>query len=341
MLPQLTTNSTLLPFLGWFFIPNWITSLIHRAYYKAQRRPYNTNSPFVLRQRRNIYVAVIVAYLVYSVYQAYASVSNDPDPLEGGSGIYSLLGVSPNVDAKTLKAVFRRLTVKYHPDKVGSGSSSQAAEELWIRLKTGYDIVSNPVLRYGYDRFGGTLVKWLRDGGDDVSKAGLATIKEIVYKGVRNSLVYYTLSMMGAEAMAFFKVATVGRMWKSYIMISGLIAELWIMTRSSQQGDVLFLGLLPFQVIKVIRKLSIVILIGINQLGPQFQGSTQTLEAEMDHLLTLVDRVSKEVEQSVVIERAPFLNQLPGLKKKLTNAVVDNTISNDLEVVDALRTANK
>lgn len=327
-------------YLGWFFLPNWIAGAVHKGYYMLRRRPYNPRSLFIFRERRTIYISLIVAYLIWSIYQAYFTVRISSDPFENGMGIYSLLGVSPVVDGKTLKAIFRRLTIKYHPDKVGSSTSSKAAEDMWITLKTGFDIIENPVLRYGYDRLGTTVIDMLRNAGDDISKAGLGTVREVVLKGVKSATIYYGLSLLAAEVVAFFKISTIGRMWKLFIMICGLTAELWIMTRSMRSDGMLFLGLLPFQLIKLIRKVSIIVLLGINQLGPQFEVKPNVSQYEMTRLVKLVEQVSKEVEQAVVIERAPFLNQLPQLRKELVNTIVENTISNDLEVEDAIRSVS-
>lgn len=319
-------------FLGWTFLPSLATTIIQRTYFRVTNQPFVGNSPPVQRQRRNIYVFVVAAYLSYCVYASYMAIVGDMDPLEGKLGIYSVLGVEPDIEEKGLKTVFRRLSVKHHPDKV-NGSVADA-EEAWIRLKTGYDVVINPVLRFGYDRLGSVVIKWLRNSGDDLSKAGLATVREVVYKGVRKSLVYYAVSVFFSEVLAFFKVANVGRMWKSYIMVCGLVAELWIMTRSTK--GTLILGLLPFQVIKLLRRLSILVLIAINQLTPQFQGPTRTVEAEMTRLAALVDQAAEIVDKQISVERAPFVDDMAGLKNKLQHAVVENNILNDLEVADAM-----
>ena len=64
---------------------------------------------------------------------------------------YELLGVSRNATAAELKKAYRRLAVKYHPDK---NQGDSRAEERFKEVSIAYEVLSSPRKREIYDRFG-------------------------------------------------------------------------------------------------------------------------------------------------------------------------------------------
>jgi molecular chaperone DnaJ len=64
---------------------------------------------------------------------------------------YELLGVSRNASAKDIRAAFRKLARKYHPD-LNPGDKS--AEEKFKQLQEAYDILSDSKKRQMYDQYG-------------------------------------------------------------------------------------------------------------------------------------------------------------------------------------------
>ena len=61
---------------------------------------------------------------------------------------YELLQVSENADQEIIQAAYRRLVLRYHPDR----SSEPNAAEMTQRLNDAYAILSDPVRRAEYDR---------------------------------------------------------------------------------------------------------------------------------------------------------------------------------------------
>src|SRR6202789_6067 len=64
---------------------------------------------------------------------------------------YHVLGVERNATAEDIKKAYRKLAVKYHPDK---NPGDKAAEEKFKELGEAYEILSNPDKRAAYDRYG-------------------------------------------------------------------------------------------------------------------------------------------------------------------------------------------
>ncbi len=66
---------------------------------------------------------------------------------------YDVLGVSRDSDISEIKAAYRRLAVKHHPDKNPDDPDSQ---ERFKEVSEAYEILSDPEKRQTYDRFGST-----------------------------------------------------------------------------------------------------------------------------------------------------------------------------------------
>jgi len=64
---------------------------------------------------------------------------------------YEVLGVERNADAEEIKKAYRRLALKFHPDK---NPGDKAAEENFKELGEAYEILSDPQKRALYDQHG-------------------------------------------------------------------------------------------------------------------------------------------------------------------------------------------
>lgn len=77
---------------------------------------------------------------------------------------YDILGVKPDADSNEIKRAFRKLAVKWHPDKWISAPKDEqdVAEIKFKEIGEAYEVLSKDESRQAYDRFGKEGVK---DGG--------------------------------------------------------------------------------------------------------------------------------------------------------------------------------
>lgn len=66
---------------------------------------------------------------------------------------YEVLGVTKEATDAEIKSAFRKLAIKYHPDK---NQGNKEAEEKFKEINEAYQVLSDPEKRSSYDRFGTT-----------------------------------------------------------------------------------------------------------------------------------------------------------------------------------------
>ncbi|MEM0907573.1 MAG: molecular chaperone DnaJ [Pseudomonadota bacterium] len=100
---------------------------------------------------------------------------------------YDVLGVARNADDKTLKSAYRKLAMKYHPDR---NHGDAAAEQKFKEVSEAYEVLREPQKRAAYDRFGHAAFEGGRGGpggagpgfGNDFASA-MSDIFEEVFGG--------------------------------------------------------------------------------------------------------------------------------------------------------------
>ena len=75
---------------------------------------------------------------------------------------YDVLGVDKSADATAIKKAYRKLAMKYHPDK---NPGDKEAEEKFKEINEAYEVLSDETKRRNYDQFGHEGVNGQRFGG--------------------------------------------------------------------------------------------------------------------------------------------------------------------------------
>lgn len=91
---------------------------------------------------------------------------------------YEILGVAKNATDAELKKAYRRLAMKYHPDR---NPDDKKAEEQFKEAKEAYDVLSDERKRSAYDQFGHAGVEQSFGGGQQAGAAGFGDIFESVF----------------------------------------------------------------------------------------------------------------------------------------------------------------
>lgn len=77
---------------------------------------------------------------------------------------YEVLGVNKNASEAELKKAYRRLAMKYHPDR-NTGDDKTTSEQRFKEAKEAYEVLADPQKRAAYDQFGHAGVESSMGGG--------------------------------------------------------------------------------------------------------------------------------------------------------------------------------
>jgi DnaJ domain len=302
--------------------------------------------PLYAYHRRRIHIFVLSLYLFYTLIQTLYDIRLAGD-------FYTVLSISPTSPDREIKAKFRRLAARFHPDKVRSGNDetiSADAEAAFVDIKLAHDTLLDPAKRFAYDRFGPAIVR--------VQQPGLKTIRDYVYAGLRALAPEYVRGGLMLVVLNYFWLPKWGQFWR-YLVISTLaFLELYFLTHEWKSPDisvhvarlahwllpsVLPPHLLPFQILALARRMSISLNIFISQLAPHSHKGTaeqdHQLQAQISHLNQLSARMDVEATGLLGLGFAPFKgerNHVEALRKGMKEGIVTGTIRNTPEVKEAV-----
>lgn len=298
------------------------------------------------------------AYLLFTIYEA------DWELRRSGGDFYSTLGVAPDANVRDIKKRYRQLSAIMHPDKGGPFDA-----EIYIRVQTAHETLSDDVRRFAYDRFGPDMLRWRE----------CTVARDFVMRGAKDVLGYYGVGALAIYALPKLGYFQQGMYWRWVAFASLLVFEAHTITRPVHPWfltglvNPLFTGVLnpvfsfwapslvhpaylPFQAVALARKLSITLSIALNQVVPYLtadtrsgrvqlqRGGTGTDEARarqsLDELEKMAHSVDENATRAVKMELAPFAGDprvLDSLRDKMRRWLVDNTVRNEPMTRDALQ----
>lgn len=273
--------------------------------------------------------------------------------LQKSSNAYNELGVPIDVDDGGLQSRFRRLTIRFHPDKVGPGVDREKANSYYIHLKHARDIILDPAKRFAYDRFGPDIFQQCRQ---------CLTVKEFTDNALLTALGTYgalLVFLLGANALGFLKD---GAYWRYLAILAVATFDLRTAMRPDHPAfltkwlNPLMASLrlrppyLPFQVTIIVKKASISaaqflgLLIPLYRNDPQrpakaSDDSEDARHKQIDRLDAVVQSSAMESSRLLELESTPFRENEHAkseLRAALKKYMLQNVVHQEKEVRNAI-----
>ena len=323
-----------------------LQALFYNLTVRAGARRPQPGQPLYAYHRRRIHIFVLSIYLLYTLVQTLYDIRLAGD-------FYTALGVSPVSPDREIRAKFRRLAARYHPDKVRSGNDgivNTDAEAAFVHLKLAHDTLLDTAKRFAYDRFGPAIVR--------VQQPGLKTIRDYVYAGLRALAPEYVKGGLMLAVLNYFWLPKWGQFWRYFVILTLAFLELYFLTHEWKSPDfsvhvanlahwllpgILPQHLLPFQILALARRMSISLNIFISQLTPHAQKGTaeldQQLQAQISHMNQLSARMDVEATNLLGLGFAPFKGErdhVEALRRGMKEGIVTSAIRNTSEVKEAV-----
>eukprot|EP00922_Rhytidocystis_sp_ex-Travisia-forbesii_P057973 GHVS01085774.1.p1 GENE.GHVS01085774.1~~GHVS01085774.1.p1 ORF type:complete len:392 (+),score=46.08 GHVS01085774.1:39-1214(+) len=254
-------------FLHVFLIAPAIRWLIHKS------RPWNKKSP------------VYGVCLAVAAFACIAAVQFHRDE----QNLYELLGLPVTASRSEVQSTYRRLAVKYHPDK----NPDPEAKEFFDKIRKAQEVLTNDNLRNTYTRFGD-----FKDVGDVNS----SHFWDVLFVAAIQCLI----PLFFGYLYTFGKDSQVAR--KVFLCYVGLAFCMELLMRFGHNTEYAFCwvpglrAMLPFEKVKALQGLVPVVLNGVLLLGSSLHKDEEGLAEKVSTLtlqtnLELVERADSLVAQ--------------------------------------------
>lgn len=290
-------------------------------------------------------MALYLAYFAFTIYEVDFN-------LQKSSNAYHDLGVPHDVTENALNSRFRRLTIKYHPDKVAP-KDRDLASDFYVHLKYARDIILDPAKRWAYDRFG---PDGLRQCAQCVTINEYTNNALVVAMGTYGALLLF---LVGANALGFLKD---GVYWRYLAILAVAAYDVRTAMRPdhppfiTQWLNPLVTGLhlrpayLPFQVTIIVKKAAISGAQFLGLLMPLYRDdptkpstptddSDESRQKQLDRLEAIVAAGNQDVTRVLELESTIFKENERAkseLRKAMKTFMMNNVVHQEPEVRNAI-----
>jgi hypothetical protein len=327
-------------------LAGWVQSIYYSIFIRAGEPKPQPGTVRFVKHRRIILMTVYLAYFLFTIYEVDYE-------LQRKSNAYTDLGVPLDVNESGLASHFRRLTMRYHPDKVGPRVDRDRANDYYVHLKHARDVVLDPVKRFAYDRFGPDILGQCQQ---------CLTVKE--YTGHALLGVLYTYGalfafLLGANALGFLKD---GAYWRYLAILAIATFEVRTALRPDHPPFLaryvnpffasakLRPAYLPFQATVVIRKAALSATQCLGLLMPLWRDdptkppkptddSEEARHKQVDRLEVVVRESAQDASRLLNLESIPYRENERAkneLKEALKKYMVQNVVHQERDVRNAI-----
>lgn len=325
---------------------DFLQKLYYRVTIRAGSRAPEPGHPTHILHRRRINVLILTLYLVYTFLQALYDIR-----LAGS--FYTLLDVTPSSPEKEIRAKFRRLAARYHPDKLPATSSAEAAshgEQVFHSAKTAHDTLLEPALRFAYEHFGPGITK--------VQTPSMDSVRAYVFAGLRALAPEYVKMAATLVVLNYFFLNRWGQFWRYMGVLGMVVLELYLLTHNWRPGGwavgsakavralapgLLPPRLLPFQILELARRMVVALNVFISRLAPredEGRGLDAAVRNQEAVVSNLVRRVETEAGEGLSLGVAPFRGSKGDVKRlrdAMKEGLVTRAVREHPEVKEAVR----
>lgn len=170
-----------------------------RARFEKLKKANSSSFPF--RPIFFILGWIMFAYVAHQVY-------NSPPVDTGLWNPYEILGVDESASASQIKSAFRKLSLKYHPDKVAEEDKDESAK-IFIEISKAHTVLTDDEARATFDEFG-------HPDGKQAMTLGIALPKWLV-ESKNNLFVLFIYGAVFGFGLPFY----VARWWYNAKNVSG------------------------------------------------------------------------------------------------------------------------
>ncbi|KAG4305212.1 hypothetical protein PORY_001382 [Pneumocystis oryctolagi] len=192
----------LIPWISWCFLQEYFILIFQKLFYQVRQRLTGIREPpphsdVFFKDKNKISLFLTFLYFIYEMHGIYQSFSDN---------FYEILKISPyDFNEQKLKTQFRKMAIKFHPDKIISKD-----ENKFIELQLAYKILLNSHQKFAYERLGPSAIEWSKT----------VSIYEVLFQSIKPCFHFY-----GGVVLVFLVLNFLGA--KSYKKRVGFMHAFW------------------------------------------------------------------------------------------------------------------